>query len=80
MRQPQRLSLESLETRLAPALAIYGVGFVPKPAMTVQAITVASSMPILGGLASSPLGVAKVVISYGSASIGGSSDPGGDGI
>ena len=43
MRQPQRLSLENLETRLAPALAIYGVGFVPKPAMTVQAITVASS-------------------------------------
>jgi len=43
MRQPQRLSLESLETRLAPALAIYGLGFVPKPAMTAQAITVDSS-------------------------------------
>jgi len=38
------------------------------------------TMPVLGGLASSPLGVAKVVISYGSASVGGSSDPDGDGI
>ena len=68
MRQPQRLSLESLETRLAPALAIYGVGFVPKPAMTVQAITVASSFQQI------------MKIDYGSASIAGSADPDGDGI
>ena len=68
MRQPQRLSLESLETRLAPALAIYGVGFVPKPAMTVQAITVVSSFQQI------------MKIDYGSARIAGSADPGGDGI
>jgi hypothetical protein len=68
MRQPQRLSLESLETRLAPALAIYGLGFVPKPAMTAQAITVVSSFQLI------------MKIDYGSSSISGSSDPGGDGI
>ena len=68
MRQPQGLSLENLEIRLAPALAIYGLGFVPKPAMTAQAITVVSSFQHI------------MKIDYGSASVGGSSDPGGDGI
>ena len=68
MRQPQGLSLENLETRLAPALAIYGLGFVPTPATTGQAITVVSSFQHI------------MKIDYGSASIGGSSDPDGDGI
>ena len=65
MRQSVRLGIEDLESRFAPA------------SVAMQA---ASTMPILGGLASSPLRVVKVVISYGSASIGGSADPGGDGI
>jgi len=68
MRHSINLNLENLETRLAPALAIYGLGFVPKPAMTAQAITVDSSFQHI------------MKIDYGSASIGGSSDPGGDGI
>jgi hypothetical protein len=65
MRQSVRLGIEVLESRFAPA------------SLAVQSVP---TMPVLGGLASSPLGVAKVVISYGSASVGGSSDPGGDGI
>ncbi len=68
MRHSINLNLENLETRLAPALAIYGVGFVPNPAMTAQAITVASSFQQI------------MKIDYGSASIGGSADPDGDGI
>jgi len=68
MRQPQRLSLESLETRLAQALAIYGVGFVPKPAMTVQVSTVVSSFQQI------------MKIDYTPAGLGGSADPDGDGI
>ena len=65
MRQSVRLGVENLESRFAPA------------SVAIQSVP---TMPVLGGLASSPLGVAKVVISYGSASVGGSSDPGGDGI
>jgi len=65
MRQSVRLGIEDLESRFAPA------------SLAVQSVP---TMPVLGGLASSPLGVAKVVISYGSAIVGGSSDPGGDGI
>ena len=65
MRQSIRLGVEVLESRFAPA------------SLAIQSVP---TMPVLGGLASSPLGVAKVVISYGSASVGGSSDPGGDGI
>ena len=65
MRQSVRLGIEVLESRFAPA------------SLAVQSVP---TMPVLGGLASSPLGVAKIVISYGSASVGGSSDPGGDGI
>ena len=65
MRQSIRLGVEDLESRFAPA------------SVAIQSVP---TMPVLGGLASSPLGVAKVVISYGSASVGGSSDPGGDGI
>ena len=65
MRQSVRLGIEVLESRFAPA------------SLAVQSVP---TMPVLGGLASSRLGVAKVVISYGSASVGGSSDPGGDGI
>ena len=65
MRQSIRLGVENLESRFAPA------------SVAMQSVP---TMPILGGLASSPLGVVKVVISYGSASLGGSADPGGDGI
>jgi len=65
MRQSARLGVENLESRFAPA------------SLAMQSVP---TMPVLGGLASSPLGVAKVVISYGSASVGGSSDPDGDGI
>jgi hypothetical protein len=65
MRQSVRLGIENLESRFAPA------------SLAMQSVP---TMPVLGGLASSPLGVAKVVISYGSASIAGSSDPDGDGI
>jgi hypothetical protein len=65
MRQSVRLGIENLESRFAPA------------SLAMQSVP---TMPVLGGLASSPLGVAKVVISYGSASISGSSDPDGDGI
>ena len=72
MRQSARLSVESLENRFAPAsLAAHpDFDWVPKQ----QALP---TVPVLGGLASSPLGVAVL---YGSAGIGGSSDPGGDGI
>ena len=65
MRQSVRLGIENLESRFAPA------------SLAMQSVP---TMPVLGGLASSPLGVAKVVISYGSASVGGSYDPDGDGI
>ena len=65
MRQSVRLGIENLECRFATA------------SLAMQSVP---TMPVLGGLASSPLGVAKVVISYGSASVGGSSDPDGDGI
>ena len=65
MRQSIRLGVENLESRFAPA------------SVAIQSVP---TMPVLGGLASSPLGVAKVVISYGSASVAGSSDPDGDGI
>jgi hypothetical protein len=61
--------IEHLETRLAPALAIYGVRSFPKPTASGPAIHAA------------PLAVqSTVVIDYGSANIGGSSDPDGDGI
>jgi hypothetical protein len=61
--------VEHLETRLAPALAIYGVRSVPTPTASGPAIYAA------------PLAVqSTVVIDYGSASVGGSSDPDGDGI
>jgi len=68
MRQPQGLTLEKLETRLAPTLAIYGVRFAPTPATTAQAITVVSSFQ------------QTMKIDYSSASLGGSADPDGDGI
>jgi hypothetical protein len=68
MRQPQGLTLEKLETRLAPALAIYGVRFAPTPATTAQAITVDTFFQ------------QTMKIDYSSASLGGSADPGGDGI
>jgi len=61
--------VEHLETRLAPALAIYGVRSVPTPTASGPTIYAA------------PLAVrSSVVIDYGSANISGSSDPGGDGI
>ena len=64
-----RPKVEHLETRLAPALAIYGVRSVPTPTASGPAIYAV------------PLAVqSTVVIDYGSANISGSSDPGGDGI
>ena len=72
MRQSARLLVESLENRFAPAslVAQPDFGWMSKQ----KAVP---TVPVLGGLASSPLGVAVL---YGSASVGGSSDPGGDGI
>ena len=69
MRQPQRLSLESLETRLAPALAIYGLkqalpAFPATHLVSAQSFTAAS----------------PVRIDYGTTNVAGSSDPEGDGI
>ena len=68
MRQPQGLSLENLENRLAPALAIYGVRFTPTPATTAQVSTVVSSFQQI------------MKIDYTPAGLGGSADPDGDGI
>jgi len=69
MRHSMNLNLENLETRLAPALAIYGLKQTP-PALSDTHLVSAKSLP-----APSP-----VRIDYGTANIGGSSDPGGDGI
>ena len=69
MRQPQGLSLENLETRLAPALAIYGLkqalpALPDTHLVSAQSFTAASS----------------VRIDYGTTNVAGSSDPDGDGI
>lgn len=57
MRQSNRIGLESLESRFAPAsLAAHpDFDWMPKQ----QSVP---SVPVLGGLASSPLGVAKVQV------------------
>ncbi len=58
--------IEALETRLAPALAIYGI----------------KSTPIMANLTSATTNSSQeaVKVDYGSARVGGSADPGGDGI
>jgi len=60
--------IEALETRLAPALAIYGLKSTPTPTMANLTIATTSSSQ------------EAVKIDYGSARVAGSSDPGGDGI
>ena len=57
MRQSARLSVESLENRFAPASLAANTGFDWMPKQ--QAVP---TVPVLGGLASSPLGVAKVQV------------------
>ena len=69
MRHSIYLNLENLETRLAPALAIYGLkqalpAFPATHLVSAQSFTAASS----------------VRIDYGTTNVAGSSDPGGDGI
>ena len=60
--------IEALETRLAPALAIYGLKSTPTPTMAnLTSATTNSSQE-------------AVKVDYGSARVGGSADPGGDGI
>ena len=60
--------IEALETRLAPALAIYGIKSTPTPTMANLTIASTSSSQ------------EAVKIDYGSARIAGSADPDGDGI
>lgn len=69
MRHSINLNLENLETRLAPALAIYGLK------QALQAFPATHLVSPQSFTAPSP-----VRIDYGTANIGGSSDPGGDGI
>ena len=69
MRHSINLNLENLETRLAPALAIYGLKQA-LPALPDTHLVSPQSFT-----APSP-----VRIDYETANIGGSSDPGGDGI
>ena len=69
MRHSINLNLENLETRLAPAIAIYGLkqalpALPDTHLVSAQSFTAASS----------------VRIDYGTTNIAGSSDPGGDGI
>ena len=69
MRHSINLNLENLETRLAPALAIYGLKQTP-PALSDTHLVSAQSFT-----AASP-----VRIDYGTTNVAGSSDPEGDGI
>jgi len=69
MRHSINLNLENLETRLAPALAIYGLK---------QALTAFPDTHLVS--AQSFTAQSPVRIDYGTTNIGGSSDPGGDGI
>jgi len=69
MRHSINLNLENLETRLAPALAIYGLkqalpAFPATHLVSAQSFTAAS----------------PVRIDYGTTNVAGSSDPEGDGI
>ena len=59
--------IEALETRLAPALAIYVRS---TPTLTMANLTIATNSSCQEA----------VKIDYGSARVGGSADPGGDGI
>ncbi len=58
--------IEALETRLAPALVIYGLKSTPIMAKLTIAINCSSEE--------------AVKVDYGSARVGGSADPDGDGI
>ena len=58
--------IEALEIRLAPALVIYGLKSTPIMAKLTIAINCSSEE--------------AVKVDYGSASVGGSADPDGDGI
>ena len=69
MRHSINLNLENLETRLAPALAIYGLKQ-PLPALSDTHLVSPQSFT----------GVSTVKIDYGTTNVGGSSDPEGDGI
>ena len=60
--------IEALETRLAPALAIYGIKSTPTP--TMANLTIASTSSSQEAMR----------IDYGSARVAGSADPDGDGI
>ena len=60
--------IEALETRLAPALAIYGLKSTPTPTMAKLTIATTGSSH------------EAVKIDYGSARVAGSADPDGDGI
>lgn len=75
MRHSVQLGFESLESRFAPASLSGHLDFQLMPWQQATPTT-----PVLGGLASSPPGVAKMNISYGSSEVSGSADPGGDGI
>ncbi len=68
MRQNTIPKIEALETRLAPALAIYGLKSTPTPTMAKLTIAINCSSE------------EAVKVDYGSARVGGSADPGGDGI
>ena len=59
MRQPARLGIEYLESRFAPASLTAFTGLTSMASQ--QAVP---TVPVLGGLASSPLGVAKVEVSH----------------
>ena len=69
MRHSINLNLENLETRLAPAIAIYGLKQA-LPALPDTHLVSAQTFT-----AASP-----VRIDYGTTNLAGSSDPGGDGI
>jgi len=60
--------IEALEKRLAPALAIYGLKSTPTPTMANFTTATTGSCQ------------EAVKIDYGSARVGGSADPDGDGI
>ena len=68
MRHNMIPKIEALETRQAPALAIYGLKSTPTPTMAKLTIAINCSSQ------------EAVKIDYGSARVAGSSDPGGDGI
>jgi len=72
MRHNMIPNIETLETRLAPALAIYGTIFGTKSTPT----------PTMANFTTATTGSCQeaVKIDYGSAKVSGSADPDGDGI